>query len=194
MQELTREIEAVGATSINRLSLSKKNAVVIIGIMIGMRTIITRSGKRIAILTLEDQTKRIDVVLFSNLYQQVAACLSNHAILVIRGIVSRDDYTGGQKMIANTLLTLDKIREKIVKRLLIQVAGQNEAEQILTTLSSVIQPYVGGNCPITIIYKIGTAVAEFVLGKMWKVKLSNNLLSELNKLYGKSRIKLEYSV
>ena len=193
LQEFTKEIKSIGAVSINRLSLlSEKNSVVIIGIMIGIRKIITRSGKRMAILTLEDQTRRIDIILFSNVYQQVAACLSSHAILVIQGTVSRDDYTGGQKMVANTLLTLDKIREKMVKRLLIRVVGQNEMQQVLTTLSFTIKPHVGGNCPITIIYQVGTAVAELVLGKMWRVKLSDNLLSQLNKLYGKNRVALEY--
>ena len=192
LQAYVKEIKAVGAVPIDHLSLSNKNSVIIIGMMIGVRTIITRSGKRMAILTLEDQTRRIDIILFSELYQQVAACLSNHAILVIRGVISRNDYTGGQKMIADMLLTLDKIREQMVKRLLIRVTGQDEVEQILTTLPSMIKPHVGGKCPIAIIYQVGIVVAKLVLGNMWRIKLSDNLLNKLNRFYGKDRIELEY--
>ncbi|AIT63457.1 DNA polymerase III subunit alpha [Coxiella burnetii] len=192
LQACIKEMKAVGAVPINHLSLSEKNSVVVAGMMMGMRTITTRSGKRMAILSLEDQTGKIDVTLFNDLYQQVAADLTDHAILVIRGTVGRDDYTGGQKMVADMLLTLDKVREQMVKRLLIRVAGQDGVDQLLTELPPLIKPYVGGRCPVAIAYQSETAIAELLLGETWRVKLDDKLLSELSKLYGKDQVELEY--
>ena len=191
LQACVKEIKAVGAVPINDLTLSEKNSVVIVGMMIGMRMITTRNGKRMAILSLEDQTGKIDVTLFSSLYQQVAINLSSYVILVIRGTVSRDDYMGGQKMVADTLFTLDKVREQIVKRLLIRV-DQKTAGEILTKLSSLIKPHIGGQCLVAVSYHGETATAELVLGESWRIKPSDKLLSELNQLYGKNCIELEY--
>ena len=192
LQACIKEMKTVGAVPIDHLSLSEKNSVVVVGMMMGMRTITTRSGKRMAILSLEDQTGKIDVTLFSDLYQQVTADLNDHAILVIRGTVDRDDYTGGQKMVADMLLTLDKVREQMVKRLLIRLEGQDEVDRLLTELPLLIKPYVGGRCPVAIAYQSKAAVAELVLGEAWRVKVSDKLLSELSKLYRKDQIELEY--
>ena len=184
-----KEIKAVGAVTISQLHISK--SAVVAGMMIWVRTIMTRSGKRMAVLALEDRTGRIEITLFSNLYQKVSADLNNNAILVVRGSVEKVDYTGSFILMANTLMTLNQVREQMVKRLLIRVDSK-EVDQLLTQLPSTIESYVGGQCSITIAYQGETAAAELVLGDAWKIKPSGELLNRLSQLCGNGKVEFEY--
>lgn len=184
-----KEIKAVGAVTISQLTISK--CVVITGMMIGIRTIVTRSGKRMAVLALEDQTGRIEITLFSNLYQKVSVDLDNNAILVVRGSVEKDDYTGSFRLVADTLMTLNQLREQMVKRLLIRVDSK-EVDQLLTQLPSAIESYIGGQCSITIAYQGEAAAAKLILGDTWKIKPSGELLNRLSQLCGNEKVEFEY--
>lgn len=184
-----KEIKSFGAVDISQLNISE--SAVVVGMMMGIRTIMTRSGRRMAVLALEDRTGRIEITLFSDLYQKVAVDLDNNAVLVVRGSVEKDDYTGGFRLVADTLMTLNQVREQMVKRLLIRVDGK-EVDQLLAQLPFVIESYIGGQCPITIAYQGETAAAEFVLGDAWKIKPSGELLNRLSQLYGNEKVKFEY--
>ncbi|MFW0072767.1 MAG: DNA polymerase III subunit alpha [Coxiella-like endosymbiont] len=185
-----KEIKAAGAVAISQLNISE-SVIVVAGIMMGIRTIVTRSGKRMAVLVLEDRTGRIETTLFSNLYQKVAADLDDNVILVVHGSVERDDYTGSYRLVANTLMTLNQAREQMVKRLLIRVDGK-EVDHLLAQLPSAIESYVGGQCSIAIAYQSETAAAELVLGDAWKIKPSSELLNRLSQLCSNEKVEFEY--
>ncbi|QTS83864.1 DNA polymerase III subunit alpha [Coxiella endosymbiont of Amblyomma nuttalli] len=184
-----KEMKIVGATSISQLHISE-NAVVV-GIMMGIRMIATRSGKRIAVLALEDRTGRIEIILFSDLYQKVAMNLDHNAILVVRGSVGKDTYRGGFRLMANTLITLNQIHERMVKRLLIRISSA-ETDYLLSQLPSAIESYIGGQCSITIAYQGETAAVKLALGDTWKIKPSGNLLHHLSQLFGDGKVEFEY--
>ena len=184
-----KEIKAVGTVAISQLNISE--SAVVAGMMMGIRTITTRSRKRMAVLTLEDRTGRIEITLFSDLYQKVAVNLDNNAILVVRGSVEKNDYTGGFRLVADTLMTLNQVREQMVKRLLIRMDAK-EVDQLLAQLPSTIESYVGGQCSIVIAYQGETAAAELVLGDAWKIKPSGELLDRLSQLCGNEKVEFEY--
>lgn len=186
------ELSTIITSSIKQLNISEKNTVVIAGIIVGMRTIITRGGKKMGILTVEDRTDRLDVTLFSDLYQHIFKDLINDTIFIIKGTAAKDDYTGGIKMVAETLMPLEKVREQMAKRLLIRVENNEQVNQILTELPPIIQRHSGGRCPVTIAYQSEKAGAELMLGENWKVKPNAELLTHLNRLCGQDQVILEY--
>lgn len=191
LQACEKEIKTIGAVPIGQLVASKKNSVVIAGMVLAISNLITRSGKRMAILTLEDRTGIIEVTLFSELYQQVAGDLDKNTILIVRGMVGKDDFTGGLKIVADLIYTLDKMREQ-AKRLLIRVTAKEEVNRLLTELPLLVKGNLKGQCPIAIAYQGETASAELMLGETWKVKPSEELLSQLSQLCGKEKVELEY--
>ena len=186
------ELTALKTVPINKLQLSGKTAIIIAGVIVSVRTIITKSGKKMAVMSVEDRTGRLDVTLFSDLYHQVFHELENDSIFIIKGPISKDDYTGGIKMVAETVMSLDNVREKMAKRLLIQVSDSGEVDQLLAALPDVIQPYAGGRCSVTIAYQGQEAGAELVLGDNWRVKPNTELLLQLSRLCGQDRVVLEY--
>ena len=185
-----KEIKATGAVAISQLNISE--SVIVIGIMMGIRTIVTRSGKRMAVFALEDRTGRIETILFGDLYQKAPVDLDDDAILVVHGSVQKNDYTGSFKLVANMLMTLNQAREQMAKRLLIRVSDGKEVDQLLAQLPSIIKSYVGGQCSITISYQGETAAVELVLGDAWKIKPNGKLLSRLNQLCGHGKVEFEY--
>lgn len=192
LQAYEKEVQTVRAVPINQLLIaSEKNPVVIAGILLTIRNLVTRNSKRIAILKIEDRTGIIEVTLFSNLYQQVAGILDKNVMLVIRGTIGKDDFMGGLKMVADLIYTLDKVREQ-AKRLLIRVTEKEDVNRLLIELPTVIKEYLKGPCSIAIAYRGETASAELMLGKAWKIKPNQELLNQLSQLYGKEKVELEY--
>lgn len=190
LQACEREMRTIGAVPIAQLACLKKS-VVIVGMVLGIRNLITRIGKRMAVITLEDRTGIIEVTLFNEIYEQIAKDLEKNTILIVRGTVEKDDFSGGFKIVADLIRTIDKMREQ-AKRLLIRVASKKEVDQLLTELPQLVNSNMKGHCPIAIAYHSETVSAELMLGEAWKVNPNDKLLSKLNQLCGKGKVDLEY--
>jgi len=149
-------------------------------------------GKRMAILTIEDRTGRLEVTLFSDLYQRVFHELGSDHIFLFKGSITADDYTGGIKMVADTVLSLDQAREQMAKRVLIHVHQDETVDRLLTELPGVIRLHEGGRCPVLVRYQGREADAELALGNAWRVKPSGDLLTALQHVCGKESVFIEY--
>ena len=72
-----------------------------------MRKILTRKGQNMALLTLEDESGKIDVTVFPNLYAERAALLVNGNFVVLRGRVEQDSRDDVMKVLAESVEPLD---------------------------------------------------------------------------------------
>ncbi|QHG92539.1 DNA polymerase III subunit alpha [Coxiella endosymbiont of Amblyomma sculptum] len=112
LQAYKKEINTVGAIPISQLptcSSFEKDLVVVVGMVLAIRDLVTRSDSRMAVLILEDQTGMVEVILFGDLYEkQVDGILEKSAILVVCGTVGKDNFTGGLRIVANHIYALDK--------------------------------------------------------------------------------------
>lgn len=81
------------------------------GIITNVRTIITKSGTRMAFVALEDKFGEGEVIVFPNLYEQVGAKLVQDAVVRVTGKNSardRDGILGDEsKLIANEIVLID---------------------------------------------------------------------------------------
>ena len=160
--------------------------------IIAIRTMMTRRNKRMAVVMLEDRSGRIDVTLFSDLYQQVMAELNTDAIFVVKGTVAADDYTGDVRMMADTVISLEEVRAQMAKRVVIQVADKEQVDRLLAELPAIVKEHAGGRCPVTVAYQGTHADAELLLGNAWRVKPNADLLTRLSRLCGKDKVAIEY--
>ena len=190
LQACEQELKTVVKTTIDQLQASP-NSLVIAGLLMNVRRVQTKRGKRMAILTLEDQTGRIEVTVFPDIYLNSADILNIDTILIIRGTINSDEYTGGLRMVADTVLTLDQFRAQLGKRLLIDLS-RPMTPAFLQQLTGILKIYQSGPCPVVVIYRHAGYRAEFLLGDDWKIKPTDDLLNELQKYCGKDRVVLEY--
>lgn len=81
------------------------------GLVSSVRTIVTKSGTKMAFVKLEDKTGESEVIIFPNLFEQVGAQLVQDAVIRASGKVSARDRDGNLtsdvKLIADEIQTVD---------------------------------------------------------------------------------------
>jgi len=185
------ELGRLNQTPIAQIQKSKQG-VICGGMMIRQRVIQTRKGNKMAVITLEDLTGTIEVTLFSQLYEQVRTFLVADTVLLIRGTIEDDSYTGGVRIVAETLDSLDNIRNRFARRLKIKLMKAEEVPTFMSKLANVIQIFRGGRCEIVVSYQSQEAEAQLVLGESWRVHLNEELLTALRQVCPPDQFAIEY--
>ncbi|HAR55576.1 MAG TPA: DNA polymerase III subunit alpha, partial [Idiomarina baltica] len=80
---------------------TRKNEYVgVAGLVIDVRVITNKRGQRFAIVTLDDKSARMDVMLYSNEYDSYQHVLEKDRILWAKGEVRFDNFSGSNRMVA----------------------------------------------------------------------------------------------
>ncbi len=187
-----QELGQLVTAPLNQLSRVLRKEVIVAGMIVGIRVINTKNGRRLAVIMIEDCTGKIELTLFHKLYESVVSEIKKEQIIVVRGKVEDDTYTGGLRVVAESIETLDKTRSRLAKQLVIQMQGHQEVEVLLNQLSELMQSYQGGSCPVTIDYRSECVGAQLQLGSSWHITPQDTLLLDLKRLYGDEAVMLEY--
>lgn len=161
----------------------------ICGLVKSIRKILTKRGKKLAIIHLEDPTGGMDVVAFSEIFEEKQDVIQSGAILVIEGEISHDDYSGGVKMTANALYPLDQARSRFAQCLKIKLTA--DAAKHLGTIQSLLKAHKG-ECVVKIEYTNASATGALNLPPSWRVKPSDELLNILKELLDNSSVEMSY--
>jgi DNA polymerase-3 subunit alpha len=165
----------------------KKQTVCVAGWVTDLR-INTKRG-RMAFITLDDSTARMEVKIYSELYATARDLLVKDTLLIVEGEVRVDDYNDGYTMTAKKIYTLETAREQKANRLELSVSTQNSndlAQKLVATLKSHLQ----GQCRVFINYQHQEAQIELRLDDNWKVKANTSLIDELKGLLGEDSVKV----
>ncbi|MBY6064779.1 DNA polymerase III subunit alpha [Pseudidiomarina sediminum] len=164
----------------------------IAGLVIDLRVMVNKKGARWAIVTLDDKTARFDVRFFAQDYETYEHLLAKDQILVIKGEVSFDDYSGGNTMTAREVMTITGIREQYAKGLRITVRPEHLEGKALQQLLQTLEPYKGGACPLVFDYHRTDVKATYNAGTEWFVTPEDELLYELEQQLGAQHVTLEF--
>ena len=165
---------------------------VAVGLVIGVRVLVNKRGRRWALVTLDDKSARMDVRLFPDDYDTFAELLVNDAILVCSGQVSFDDYSGGNTMTARDIMTITDARENYVSSLDVIIDSEQIADDFIEQFEQVLTPYKEGTCPIRVFYRREEASCMLELGVQWRVTPADKLLYELKTLLGEDSVTLQF--
>ncbi len=164
----------------------------IAGLVSQVRIVNSKRGKMAAV-TLDDGTARLEVMVYSELYQNKHELLEKDQILIIDGEIKEDEYTGGYSAVAAEIVTIEQARTAYAKRLDIIVSKlQADNQEIRQSLLATLQSHQQGRCQVRICYQHPNANVELFLGANWQVKLSPTLLTQLQYLLGEEKIRLVY--
>jgi len=170
----------------------RDNQAVAVGLVIGVRVMVNKRGRRWALVTLDDKSARMDVRLFPDDYDRFAELLETDAILVCSGQVSFDDYSGGNTMTARDIMTIADARENYVTSLDIQVDKTKISANFIEQLNDVLTPHKEGTCPVKIFYQCKEARGMLELGVQWRVSPADVLLYDLKELLGEESVTLQF--
>jgi len=186
------ELKQLSLTPLSELSKMIGRNVLIAALVFSVRTIVTKRGKKMAIVTLEDQNTRVDVTVFGEIYDTVREEIIKDQVVIVKGEAARDDFNGGMKIMAESATSLASFRKKATRRLVISLENETKIEDHAIELGQLLKPYRGGRCPVVILYQDNQARAELALGPEWRVNLSDELLAEAASRYGRAAVRIEY--
>jgi DNA polymerase-3 subunit alpha len=186
------ELERFVTARIVDLKPSRDQTVIVAGLIIAMRTMNTRRGDRMAFITIDDRSARIELAVFSEAYQRYRDLLAKDKLIVVEGEVSVDDYSGGYKMSARSLYDINQAREHFARKLVLQVDDRKAGNGFVPSLQSTLAPFREGACPVMLDYQASEARAQIALGKEWRVHPTDELLHRLREMVGDDGVRVEY--
>lgn len=183
-QELSRF-----TTPIARLNPSSAKKAIICGLVTGVRTIITKRGKKLAIMGLEDGNSRLDILIFAEQFDEQLASIKSGSILVVEGEIGRDDYNGGVKMTATALYGVDEARSRFSKCVLITL-GSHDSNNF-PALKEALKAHPG-ECVVQVLYSNAEASAMVNLAPSWRVSPSDQFIDTVRELLNGAKVEVRY--
>lgn len=163
---------------------------ILAGIIVNIKVIQTKRGDRMAIVTLDDATGTIDVLFFSELFNKYRDQLGKDKLIVLEGEISHDEFSGGNRVIAKDVFSLDEARERYAKYLEIRLSS--EKNDAINHIAAVLEKYRGGQLRVAIDYKRNDAKANLHLGENWRIKPTDHLLQSLRDVVSEEDVEVVY--
>lgn len=162
------------------------------GMVVGMRIMKNKRGDSFAFLTLDDKSGRIELSVWAEKFNAYREILVKDALLVVQGNVSEDSFTGGLKMVAESIQSIYEARCSKLSRLELRLNGGSESSGWVDKFHHTLSGYKEGNCPVTVQYALASASGQLKLGDQWKVQPKDELISRLREEFGKNSVTLYY--
>jgi DNA polymerase-3 subunit alpha len=185
-------------------SVREGEKITVAGVVAVIRERPTKSGKRMAFLTLEDTSGTVEVICFPGGgggggppepgekrreprlgFEQWETLLKSDQALLVTGKVqvkSQDDGERKAELVAEEIRSLAEVREKRAKRLRISVDAERVDPDKLKQLKDELDRNPG-TLPVTLELEVnGEATAEIAVAS--KVKVSDELLAFADRLFG----------
>jgi len=193
LQKFEAELSFLRTTWIRDLRLDSQRRFTLAGLIVGIRTLITRKGDKMAFIVLDDTTGRQEVAIFSEQYRQNIELLILDQLVIIEGEVSLDQFSGGLKMRCLQVLSLDNARHQAAKYLKIMIDPNSIKENFSQCLQDIFKPHqIPTGCPIRVVCEHQQAEVTLKLGEDWRVQPKQSLINALKVVSGVESVQVAY--
>ncbi len=162
------------------------------GLIVGLRVMRNKRGDKMAFVTLDDRTGRIEVSLFADTFNQFQHLLTKDSLIVVEAEVSHDDYSGSLRARAKNVMSINDARARFSQGMMIQLTHEQCSKGVSKRLVGLLGEY-RGESPVVIDYQRPDAAARLKLGDGWKVQADDELLQRLRELLGRHSVAITYS-
>jgi len=169
-----------------------KDGSTVSGMVVGMRVMKNKRGDSFAFLTLDDKSGRVELSVWAEKFNAYRDILTKDALLVVQGVVSEDSFTGGLKMVAESIQSIYEARCSKLSKLQLTISQSGVADGWVDQFHRTISEYGNGNCPIILEYIVPSAVGQLSLGRQWLVQPKDELIARLREDFGKNSVRLHY--
>ncbi|MDM8349299.1 DNA polymerase III subunit alpha [Pseudomonas sp. sp1636] len=163
----------------------------IAGLIVNLRVMKNKKGDKMGFITLDDRSGRIEASLFAEAFSSNQALLQSDALVVVEGEVSNDDFSGGLRLRAKRVLSLEEARTGLADSLRLKIAGSALKGDRLRWLADLCQRHRGA-CPITLEYTGADARAMLQFGEGWRIDPADSLIQALRDQFGRDNVFLHY--
>jgi DNA polymerase III subunit alpha len=188
--EYEAEVRQLAPTRLVNLQDSKKPQK-LAGLVVDMRLMKNKRGDNMCFVTLDDRSGRMEVALFSDVYEQVRHVVAKDKVLIVEAMISHDAYSGGLKAIGRTAMEISQARLSFASGIRIQVDGERLDDSFCVNLGKLLQPLEGG-CPVLLEYRNNSARCSIQLGDEWRVNPTDEQLLQLRYEFGEQAVALMF--
>ncbi len=172
-------------TNANTISLKEKNDGEIVrigGIIINIKTIKTKKGDLMAFVTLEDQHRTVEIIIFSSVYAAVHELLVEDNTVIIQGRVKRDENS--VKILADTIVPIEKAEETWTASIHFNLDKNKTGKDLLLRLNDILKRYPGSCNAYIHLFSPEETDTVIALPDTMKLKAGLALTSAVNELLG----------
>ena len=180
------ELRRVARTPLANLQATME-PVMMAGVIYGVQMRNSRRG-RMAILTLDDGSARVEVVVFGELFHEKRSVIQEDQVVVVKGRIFPDEFTGGLRITADGLMDLAEVRSAHARLLRLSINGQADSAK----LKSILTQYAGGRCSVAIHYRNASGECDIRLPDSCRVKVSAPLLDSLAEWLEEKNVEVVY--
>jgi DNA polymerase-3 subunit alpha len=160
-------------------------------ILAGVVFDVRRRGNRVSIW-LDDDTERIEVSMFDEVFAQAKHVIAKHAVLIAEGQLRYDDFINGWRLTAKRIRSADDAIEEYARRLTIRWPSEAAGPELVRELQRILKPFTRGRCEVSIEYRRSGAEAALTLGEAWSVRVTRELRDQLTRLLGDDSYLIHY--
>ncbi|MGE8362491.1 DNA polymerase III subunit alpha [Pseudomonas sp.] len=161
------------------------------GLIVNLRVMKNKKGDKMGFITLDDRSGRIEASLFADAFASNQALLQSDALVVVEGEVSNDDFSGGLRLRAKRVMSLEEARTGLADSLRLKVASTALKGDRLRWLADLCGKHKGA-CPITLDYTGEDAKALLQFGEGWRIDPADSLIQALRDQFGRDNVFLHY--
>jgi DNA polymerase III subunit alpha len=171
-----REIRQFAKTLLADLQ-PKNESILMSGILYEQRV---RNGKRgrMCVMTLDDGSARAEVVAYNDVFDKRRHLIRDDQPLIVRGRVSYDDFSGGNRVVADDVISIDEAR-KFARLITLQMNGDADSARLRRLLTPHVAPHETDAAQVRIHYNNGDAELPVTLPDQWRVRVSEPLVDAL---------------
>lgn len=164
------------------------------GVLSGVRVRMTRRG-RMLIATLDDGSAQMEVTIFNEVFEQNRQRLKEDQLIIVKGKVSYDDYSGGLRVTADEIYDLQLAREARAQSLQLVLNEKNHDTQKLYQLLNPYRAEPENNIPgvaVNLLLENSRYECQLRLGEEWRVRLADTMLEQLHDWLGEHAVEIAY--
>lgn len=175
------------------LRRSNDRSVLIAGLVVSVRTRNANRGGRIAFVTLDDGSGRLEVRIFPEMYERYGPLIVEDAIVLAQGVLGWDEFNQTTRLTVERVLNLDDARAEYARRLVVRLDAQRCQAGVLREMAGVLTEHrADGHCAVWVEYIGPGARVELAFGPNWRVRPGEALLKQLRELAGAESVQLRY--
>ena len=152
---------------------------------------VRKRGPRV-ILTLDDRTGRLEVMLFEETWARHRDLVVKDALVLVEGMLRFDEFSDSWRLAARRISELEELRSRCAQRLVLR-CSHADLPRVSERLAQILEPWRGGSCPITIEYTGASASGALNLGAEWSVRPGQELIEQLEGLVGNGALQVVYA-
>ena len=198
--EYESEIKSMGFNSINfylnkindGLKENHSEYISLSGVIVDSRVQRVGSDRFINILSIDDSSGSIEVIIYPDVYDKYKDMLKENEILFVTGNISIDEYNGSLSIKASSVVDIDFARQNYSKKIELLITSDKTNDETIGKLMNILEPHKNGKCPLIIKCISKQHIVPLSLDEQWHINPTSVLINNLTKLLGSENIIVKY--